>query len=138
VPEELGVEHRFELRGYVPFGPDLLAAYRRANAFVHVSLTEGLPQVLIEAMAAGLPMSRPMVGGVANALDGGRAALLVPPADLDALVGAVLRVAGDEALRNRIVSEGLRVARTLTLESEAERVARFINVQARVSPPHEL
>jgi glycosyltransferase involved in cell wall biosynthesis len=64
--------------------------------------------------------------------------LLVPPADLDALVGAVLRVAGDKALRNRIVSEGLRVARTLTLESEAERVARFINVQARVSPPHEL
>jgi glycosyltransferase involved in cell wall biosynthesis len=53
---ELGVEHRLELRGYVPFGPDLLAAYRRANAFVHVSLTEGLPQVLIEAMAAGLPI----------------------------------------------------------------------------------
>jgi len=42
----------------------------------------------------------------------------------------------DEALR--ILSEGLRVARTLTLESEAERVARFIDVQARVSPPHEL
>jgi glycosyltransferase involved in cell wall biosynthesis len=53
---ELGVEHRLELRGYVPFGPDLLAVYRRANAFVHVSLTEGLPQVLIEAMAAGLPI----------------------------------------------------------------------------------
>jgi hypothetical protein len=68
---------------------------------------------------------------------GGRAELLVPPADLDALVGA-MRVVGDEAKRNRIVPEGLRVARTPTLESEAERVARFIDVQARVSPLHEL
>jgi glycosyltransferase involved in cell wall biosynthesis len=54
--------------------------------------------------------------------------LLVPPSDLDALVNAVLRVTTNEAVRSSIVSEGLRVARTLTLESEAERVATFIEL----------
>jgi hypothetical protein len=42
----------------------------------------------------------------------------------------------DEAVR--ILSKGLRVARTLTPESEATATAGFIDVQARVSPPHGL
>jgi glycosyltransferase involved in cell wall biosynthesis len=128
---ELGVEDRLELRGYIPFGPELLDTYRQAHAFVHVSLTEGLPQVLIEAMAAGIPIVATDVGGVAAALDGGRAGLLVPPAELEALADAVLHVTRDQQLRGRLVAEGLRVARTRTLEHEAARVARFIDRRGR-------
>jgi glycosyltransferase involved in cell wall biosynthesis len=124
---ELRVEKLLELRGYIPFGPPLLRAYREAHAFVHVSLTEGLPQVLIEAMAAGLPIVATDVGGVATALDGGRAGLLVPPADQGALVDAVRRLSENEALRREIARHAIRVAQTLTLEYEAERVARFID-----------
>jgi glycosyltransferase involved in cell wall biosynthesis len=124
---ELGVEKRLELRGYIPFGPPLLKMYREAHAFVHVSLTEGLPQVLIEAMAAGLPIIATDVGGVATALDGGRAGLLVPPSDLAALVEAVRRLTEDESLRTQIAGHAIRVAQTLTLEYEAERVAHFID-----------
>lgn len=125
--KELGVDTRLELRGYIPFGPALLAVYRESHAFVHVSLTEGLPQVLIEAMAAGIPIVATDVGGVAAALDGGRAGLLVPPADPEALTDAVRRVTRDEQLRGRLVAEGLRVVHTRTLEHEAARVARFID-----------
>jgi glycosyltransferase involved in cell wall biosynthesis len=129
--QELGVETLLDLRGYIPFGPPLLKVYREAHAFVHVSLTEGLPQVLIEAMAAGLPIVATDVGGVATALDGGRAGLLVQPADLDALVEAVRRISEDELLRAEIAGQALRVARTRTLEYEAERVARFIDPTLR-------
>jgi glycosyltransferase involved in cell wall biosynthesis len=124
--KELGLENVVELRGYIPFGPELLAFYRQAHAFVHVSLTEGLPQVLIEALAAGLPIVATNVGGVASALDGGRAGLLVPPADVDALVGAVRRLCEDEALREAMVTRGLHLARQLTLERQAAQVAGFI------------
>jgi glycosyltransferase involved in cell wall biosynthesis len=124
--EELGVGDRIELRGYVPFGPELLAFYRQAHAFVHVSLTEGLPQVLIEAMAAGLPIVATDVGGVSNALDHGRAGVLVPPSDVEALVGSIERISEDDALRERMVTHGLDVARRLTIESQAAQVARFI------------
>jgi D-inositol-3-phosphate glycosyltransferase len=67
------------------------------------------------------------VGGVRTALDDGRAGLLVPPADLEALVDAVLRISDDEALRRRLSERGLELARTRTLEAEAARVASFLS-----------
>jgi glycosyltransferase involved in cell wall biosynthesis len=123
---ELGVDRLVELRGYVPFGPELLALYRSANLFVHVSLTEGVPQVLIEAMAAGIPIVATDVGGVRTVLDDGAAGMLVPPADLDALVAAVELMVDQPGRRRPFVEHGLKVARRLTVENEAGRVARLI------------
>jgi glycosyltransferase involved in cell wall biosynthesis len=124
---EVGLEGRFELPGYVPFGPELLALYRRAHALVHVSLTEGVPQVLVEALASGTPIVATDVGGIGAALEGGQAGLLVPPSDLRALVDAMLRLTDDEDLRTRLVSRGLELARDWTLEAEAARVAAFLH-----------
>jgi glycosyltransferase involved in cell wall biosynthesis len=123
---ELGIEDRIELLGYVPFGPELLDLYRRSHTFVHVSLTEGVPHVLVEALASGTPVVATDVGGVRAALDGGRAGLLVPPADAAALVAAVSRLADDEELRSQLVAHGLELARERTLEKEAARVAAFL------------
>jgi glycosyltransferase involved in cell wall biosynthesis len=124
---ELGVADRIQLLGYLPF-PELLPHYRSAHAFVHVSFTEGVPQVLNEAVACGLPVVATDVGGVSEALDGGSAGLLVPPANRDALVEAVLRIADDEVLRNGLVERGLEHARDRTLEAQAARVAEFLRM----------
>jgi glycosyltransferase involved in cell wall biosynthesis len=140
---ELDVGESFVLAGYVPFGEQLFRWYREAHIFVHVSVTEGMPQVIFEALAAGVPIVATDVGSVAAALDGGRAGVLVQPGDRDALVGAIRRVADDASLREAIVARGLELARTRTLEAEAAVVARFIaddspdeNVLAeRAAPP---
>jgi glycosyltransferase involved in cell wall biosynthesis len=123
----LGVSERLDLIGYVPFGEDLLQRYRDAHTFVHVSFTEGVPQVLLEALACATPIVATAVGGVEPALDGGNAGLLVPPNNRDALVEAVLRIVDDASLRDRLVARGLELARALTLESESERVAQFLD-----------
>ena len=47
---------RVDLRGYLPLDGGLLDLYRGADALLHVSWTEGVPQVLLEAFAAGLPV----------------------------------------------------------------------------------
>jgi glycosyltransferase involved in cell wall biosynthesis len=123
---ELGVEEMIDLRGYVPFGRELLELYRTAHVFVHVSLTEGVPQVLIEALASGTPIVATDVGGIASTLDDGTAALLVAPNDVDGLVAAIQRIKKDGDLRERLTARGLELARDLTLERQAESVARFL------------
>jgi glycosyltransferase involved in cell wall biosynthesis len=124
--EELGVRDRIEFLGHVPFGPELLELYRSAHLFVHVSLTEGLPATIIEALGNAMPIVATAVGGVPSALGGGEAGVLVPPSDLDALVAAILRLTEDAELRERMVERGLELVDGYTLESTSARVARFI------------
>jgi glycosyltransferase involved in cell wall biosynthesis len=120
----LGVAEAAELRGYLALEGGLREAYRQAHAFLHVSWTEGLPQVLFEAFAAGLPVVATAVGGVAEA--GGDAILLVPPGDADAPAARLRELAADEALRDALVEKGLGKVRAHTLEAELRRTARFL------------
>jgi glycosyltransferase involved in cell wall biosynthesis len=122
----LGLGSIVRLGGYMPFGPRLLQLYRDADAFVHVSLTEGMPQVVVEALACGTPTVATDVGGVSSLVGAGRAALLVPAGDRDALVDALLRITEDAPLRRSLSAAALDVARERTTEIEAERVATFI------------
>lgn len=124
--EELGIGELLALPGYVPYEPDLRLLYREVHMLVHVALTEGLPQVVLQAMAAGTPIVASDVGGVKAALDGGAAGLVVPPGDRSALVRAVEQTAEDAPARTRRVERGLELARGRTLEVESERVARFL------------
>src|SRR5207244_12746366 len=76
---ELGLLDRVQLPGYVPIDGGLMDLYRSSHAFLHVSWTEGFPQVLIEAFASCLPVVATAVGGVRAAAGG--AAVLVAPGD---------------------------------------------------------
>jgi glycosyltransferase involved in cell wall biosynthesis len=122
----LRVEHALDLRGYIPYGPALLEVYRRAHAFVHVSLTEGVPQVLFEALASGTAIVATDVGDVRTALDDGAAGLLVRPRSAEAVAASVCRLTDDAELRNRLIGNGLELAGRVSLEAESERVARFL------------
>jgi glycosyltransferase involved in cell wall biosynthesis len=114
-------------RGHVANGPDLFELYRASDVFVHVARTEGLPQVLTEAQASGLPIVATDVGGVRAGLGGGTEALLVPPDDPEALAAAIARLASDSDLRADFRELGIVKARTLTLERQAARTAAFIS-----------
>jgi glycosyltransferase involved in cell wall biosynthesis len=120
---ELGLEGAVELLGEVPNGPGLWALYRSCHAFLHVSRTEGLPQVVFEAQAAGLPLVATAVGGVPAAV--GDDALLVPPDDASAAAAALEKLAARPELRRRLIVSGLRSVSHETLEAQGERHAAF-------------
>lgn len=117
----LGVAELAELRGYVPVEGALRDAYRESGLFLHVSWTEGFPQVLLEAFAAGLPTVATDVGGIRDWV--GEAALLVPAGDAGAAADAVQHLADDARLRASMVEAGLAIARARTLDAECRRVA---------------
>ncbi len=119
---ELGLSEHCELRGYVPFDR-LLELYRSANVFLHIARTEGLPQVLIESYASGLPSVATAVGGVRSL---GDSSLLIRPGDAAAAAAGVQRLVGDVTLRERLIAAGFRRAERATLEVQAAAAARFI------------
>jgi glycosyltransferase involved in cell wall biosynthesis len=125
----LEVGDRLELRGYVPYGESLLDLYRSSHAFLHVSTTEGLPQVLFEAQAAGLPIVATEVGGVPGALGNGARGVLVPPGDAAAAALACERLCRDRGLRERLIREGLAFAREEALEAQLDRLVPFLEAQ---------
>ncbi len=121
---ELGVAHLADVKGYVPLGGGLAELYRGSDLFLHVSHTEGLPQVLFEAFAAGVPVVATDVGGVAAAA--GAAAVLIPPRDAPAAVRAVARMLSDPVEREQRVRAGHDIAAAHTLEHEVARLAAFL------------
>lgn len=119
-----GVHHYATLRGFVPMGPALQEIYRTSDMFLHTSRTEGAPQVLFEAFAAGLPVVATDVGGVAATAQG--AALLIPADDASAAAGALIKLAEDRELREQLVRTGLGIARQHTRERQAQRMFDFL------------
>lgn len=122
--QALGVEEHAELRGYVPIDGELPELYRRSHFLLHVSWTEGLPAVLFESFAAGLPVVATAVGGVPDGV--GDAGLLVPPGDAGAAAAELERLASDDALRDRLIRAGIARAHGHTIEAECRRVADFL------------
>jgi glycosyltransferase involved in cell wall biosynthesis len=126
---ELGVAESAELLGYVPMGEELFDLYRSSHALLHVSWTEGFPQVLVEAFGSGLPIVATDVGGVRDGV--GNAALLIGPGDPAAAAEALERVAGDADLRTRLIDAGLERAAGLTLEAQTAGLIEFLAAARR-------
>lgn len=80
-----------------PVAPERIATvYAGAHLFVHTShLPEGLPRVLMEAIAAGIPVVAANAGGQRDILDHGRWGRLVPPRDPTALADAIAAALAD-------------------------------------------
>ena len=92
-------------------GADLVESYRWADVLVLPSDKEGMPLVVLEAMASGLPVVATDVAGTRELL--GDAGVLVPP-NPASIAQALDRVAGDACLRAELSARGLAAARDRT------------------------
>jgi glycosyltransferase involved in cell wall biosynthesis len=116
----LGLEARVEFRG---FRAEMLAEMRRLDVVVHASVVaEPFGQVIVEAMAAGVPVVATCAGGAAELVQHEVNGLLYPPGDADALAGALRRLASDRALRRRLGLAGRERARDFRPEHTAHRL----------------
>ena len=83
--------------------PRILAC---CDVFVSSSRAEGLPNSVLEAMAAGIPVVATRVGGTPEIVQDGCSGLLVDPRDSGALARAIVRILCDEGLAQRLVRAG--------------------------------
>jgi glycosyltransferase involved in cell wall biosynthesis len=103
----LGLQQSFVFLGRRDDIPDVLAS---CDIALLPSKAEGLPNAVLEYMAAGLPTIASRVGGNAELVQDGVTGLLVPAQDSEALSNALLWLLRDSELSQRIASEGRRLA----------------------------
>lgn len=96
-----GLKERVIFTGQVS---DVYAFYAAADVFVLPSHSEGSPNVLLEAMAASLPIVATAVGGVTEVVKHEESALLVPAQDPNALAATIARVLTDQELAERLTT----------------------------------
>ena len=100
-----GLEAHVQFTGLVPPEriPELLGAM---DALVHVSLREGLARALPQALIAGKPVVSYDVDGAREVTLDGQTGFLLPPRSIEPLAEALIRLAGDAALRERLGRAG--------------------------------
>jgi glycosyltransferase involved in cell wall biosynthesis len=113
-----GLTDRFILAG---FRDDLDRWLPALDLFVLPSFTEGLPNVVLEAFAAGVPVVATAVGGTPEVVDEGLSGYLVPPGDAPALARRIGDMLADDNRRQEMGRRGCdRVHKEFTFAAQAE------------------
>ena len=123
----LGLVGSVTLAGQVPSAEPY---YGIADLCVLSSLSEGSPNALLEAMAAGAPVVATAVGGIPEMVTHGESAMLVKPGDCEAMTNAIAALLSDGELARRLAAR----AREIVLERHAPeaRVRRLVEIYRRL------
>jgi colanic acid/amylovoran biosynthesis glycosyltransferase len=122
---ELDLRPRVRLLGALPHEA-VVEKYRETTIFALPCVTgpdgdrDGIPNVILEAMAMGLPVVSTRHSGIPEAVEDGRTGLLVPPEDPEEIANAIARLLEDALLRERLGSRGReRVKEVFDVEANA-------------------
>lgn len=100
-----GLQDYFQFTGLVP-PSEIPALIGAMDVVVHASLREGLARVLPQALIAGRPVISYDIDGAREVVISDQTGILLPPQSVEELARAILRLAGDRVLRERLGTEG--------------------------------
>jgi glycosyltransferase involved in cell wall biosynthesis len=135
--EQLGVADRVLLEGAVG-QDDMPLYYREADVFCLPSFAEGVPVVLMEAMASGRPVVATRIAGIPELVEDGTSGLLVAAGNLSELVGALERLAAAPDLRAEMgVAGRKKIEESFDARRCAAQVAEVFKEMASSQPREE-
>jgi len=135
---EAGLSDRIEFLGYRP-QDEVAALLETADLLVLPSFAEGVPVVLMEAMASRLPVIASRVAGVGELVEDGTSGFTIPPGDLDTLVERMGRLLSDPALCDRMGEAGrAKVVAEFDINAEAEWLGEIFEGAAAGALPEAL
>lgn len=126
---EMQLESNVQLVGFLKDPREL---YRAIDVFVLSSLREGLPNVVLEAMASGRAVVSTRVNGIPRLVKSGENGIVVEPDSVDELYGGILQVLECNETRQRYASGGRRTVETeFSFET---RMKKVVDVYRSLSP----
>ena len=124
--QRLGIDDRVEFLGYQS-QLQVRQLLRETDVFVMSSFAEGVPVVLMEAMAAGVAVVAPRIAGIPELVDDGQCGYLVPPGDPAALADRIEKLLLDPQLRNRFSAAGRsKVQNEFNIAAEVQRLYQIL------------
>lgn len=127
--ERLGIASRTT---FLPTTQDVASALNSIDISVHPSLSEGLPNSVMEAMATGRAVVATRVGGCPELIDDDKDGLLFEPRDVAALCSALKRLAADAELRTRLgTAAATRIRTHFSLDAAARRMSEIYSRHLR-------
>ena len=121
--ERRGIGPRVRFTGWVDHAA-VRQCLANADTLILPSYDEGLPLVILEALATGVPVICSPVGSIPEVLQDGHTALLVPAGDIKGLADCIMRLAGNPGLQESLAAAGRELyERLFTMETFAARVA---------------
>ena len=127
--DEMQLQDHVRLAGFLPDPREL---YRAIDLFVLSSIREGLPNVVLEAMASQRPVVATNCNGIPNLVKDGDNGLIVPTADSDALFHAIRRCIFSDDLARQLALQGRRTVEERF--SFDRRMQKVVDVYRRLSP----
>ena len=125
--EDLGLSQNVNFLGYQS-QQQVRELLGQTDVFVMASFAEGVPVVLMEAMAASVPVVATRVAGVAELVEEGVSGYLVPPSDAPSIANAVERLLGDGQLRAKMGAAGReKVEREFNIATESKKLFHVLN-----------
>ena len=122
---DLGISTAVCFHGFVPRGPPLWKFYDRCDIFILPSYTEGLPRVIGEAMARGIPIITTNVGGIPELITDTKNGMLFEPGDVKGLKDTINTLLQDPGIRTSLSKEALKTAPTVSFSSQADQMTRI-------------
>ena len=111
--ESLGLENSVDFTGRVET-EDMPALYRSARVSLNPSTVDNMPNSVLEALAAGVPVVSTRVGGVPYIVEHGKTALLVEPGVVGDMADAIVRILTEPVLAEQLRLAGLAEAKRYT------------------------
>lgn len=115
--EELGVEEYVRFRGLVAHN-EIHKVYQSADVFILPSLAEGMPNVILEAMASGLPVITTDTGGTKELIKGN--GINIPMRDSKVIADAIINFINNPILKNDMSLKSRKIAESMSWKKVAQ------------------
>lgn len=124
--QRLGITESVIFYGFIGDKERLKQLFLNSDLFVLPSKSEGIPKVLLEAMAYGVPILTTNVGGIPDIIQNEVNGLMVSPNSIEELEKGIARILVNRQFRQKLIEGGYLFIREHTKEKQAKRIVKYL------------